>query len=382
MKYDLLLQGGEVVDPGSGLRGVMDVGILGGRIVAVAKALDAAEARKTIGVKGRYLTPGLVDCHAHIAVNGHNMGVDTDRFCRASGVTTMCDAGSCGSSNFASLRYIVDTAVRTRTKAFVNLSTIGITGARVCGELSFERYADPEGCARTIAENQDFAIGVKLRFGPNLVWDYSDAPFRVARKAADMAGTPIMAHITQTPLPLPKILEHYKPGDIITHCYHGGANGIMGPERQLILKEVVEAQRHGVIFDCAHGRSGHFSFPLIEKALDHGFLPDTISSDLTFEGATLGPVFDLQTTMSKLMHFGVSLDDVVLRATRNPARILGLEGEVGTLKPGASADVAVFELRDEPVELRDSDGHSLMGKRRLICHLTLKGGRVWYERPN
>jgi dihydroorotase len=382
MKYDLLLRHGEVVDPGSGLRGLMDVGITGGKIAAVAPSLPEAEARRTISVKGRYVTPGLVDCHAHIAVNGHNMGVDTDRFCRASGVTTMCDAGSCGSSNFASLRYIVETAVRTRTKAFVNLSTIGITGARICGELSFERYADPEGCARTIAENQDFAIGVKLRFGPNLVWDYSDAPFRVARKAADMAGTPIMAHITQTPLPLPKILEHYKPGDIITHCYHGGDNGIMGPERQLILKEVVEAQRHGVIFDCAHGRSGHFSFPLIEKALDQGFLPDTISSDLTFEGATLGPVFDLQTTMSKLLHFGVSLDDVVLRATRNPARILGLEGVVGTLKPGAAADVAVFELRDEPVELRDSDGHTLMAKRRLINHLTLKGGRVWYERPN
>ena len=382
MKYDLLLRHGEVVDPGSGLRGPMDVGITGGKIAAVAPSLPETEARRTISVKGRYVTPGLVDCHAHIFVNGSNMGVDTDRFCRASGVTTMCDAGSAGSANFAGLRYVVDTAVRTRTKAFVNLSAIGITGARICGELSFERYADPEGCARTIAENQDFAIGVKLRFGPNLVWDYSDAPFRVARRAADMAGVPMMAHITGTPLPLPKILEHYKPGDIITHCFHGGEHGIMGPERQFILKEVVEAQRHGVIFDCAHGRQGHFSFPLIEKALDQGFLPDTISSDLTFEGATLGPVFDLPTTMSKLLHFGVSLDEVVLRATQRPARILGLDGVVGTLKPGATADVAVFELRDEPVELRDSDGHTLMGKRRLINHLTLKGGRVWYERPN
>src|SRR5258708_154594 len=292
MKYDLLLQHGEVVDPGSKLRGLMDVGILGGKVVEVAKGLDAAQARRTISVKGRYVLPGLVDCHAHIAVNGHNMGVDTDRFCKASGVTTMCDAGSCGSSNFASLRYLVDTAVRTRTKAFVNLSTIGITGSRICGELSFERYADPEGCARTIAENQDLAIGVKLRFGPNLVWDYSDAPFKIARKAADMAGTPMMAHITKTPLPMPKILESFKKGDIITHCYHGGENGIMGPDRQFILKEVLEAQRHGVIFDCAHGRMGHFSFPLIEKALDQGILPDTISSDLSLLGAHSRPGVD------------------------------------------------------------------------------------------
>ncbi|MBV8167995.1 MAG: amidohydrolase family protein, partial [Alphaproteobacteria bacterium] len=326
--------------------------------------------------------PGLVDCHAHIAVNGHNMGIDTDRFCRASGVTTMCDAGSAGSANFAGLRYVIDTAVRTRTKAFVNLSAIGIMAASRCGELSHQTYADPEGCARTIAENQDIAIGVKLRYGPNLVWEYSDAPFKVARQAADTAGVPLMVHITGTPLPLPRILEYMKPGDIITHCFHGGDHGIMGPEKQLLLKEVVEAQRNGVIFDCAHGRSGHFSFPLIEKALDQGFLPDTISSDLTFGGATRGPVFDLATTMSKLMHFGVSLDEVVLRATLRPAQILGMENEVGSLAPGARADVAVFELRDEPVELHDSDGHSVMAKRRLINHLTLRGGRVWYERPN
>ena len=103
---------------------------------------------------------------------------------------------------------------------------------------------------------------------------------------------------------------------------------------------------------------------------------------MTFEGATLGPVFDLPTVMSKLLHFGVSLDDVVLRATQRPAQILGLEDEVGSLKPGARADVAVFELRDEPVELHDSDGHSVMAKRRLINHLTLRGGRIWYERPH
>ncbi len=130
-----------------------------------------------------------------------------------------------------------------------------------------------------------------------------------------------------------------KPGDIVTHCYHGRAHGIMGQEKQLVLKEVVEAQRHGIIFDCAHGRS-HFSFPMIEKALDQGFLPDTISTDLTFTSATQGPVWDLPTTMSKLLHFGMSLDDLVMRSTAAPAKILGYEGTVGTLAPGANADIA------------------------------------------
>ena len=154
----------------------------------------------------------------------------------------------------------------------------------------------------------------------------------------------------------------------------------MGQEKQLVLKEVVEAQRHGIIFDCAHGRS-HFSFPMIEKALDQGFLPDTISTDLTLSSATNGPVFDLPTTMSKLLHFGMSLDDVVMRSTAAPAKILGYEGTVGTLSPGANPDIAVFELRDGNFPLRDSDGNTITAKCRLIAQLTIKDGRVWHERP-
>lgn len=380
MKYDLLIRDGEVVDPGGGLRGRMDVGIAGGKIVEVAPSLREDEAHRTISAKDCLVTPGLVDVHAHIFVNCFDMGESTDRLCNSSGVTTVCDAGSAGSANFAGLRFVIDKAVRTRARAFVNLSAIGINGTSRSGELAHFPYADPEGCAHTIAENRDLAIGVKLRYGPGIVWEYTAEPVKKARQAADMAGVPLMIHITDTPLPLPEILAHMKSGDIITHCFHGRDHGIMGPERQLILKEVVEAQRHGIIFDCAHGRGGHFNFPLIEKALDQGFLPDTISTDLTFGTATRGPVFDLTTTMSKLMHFGVTLDDVVLRATARPSRIAGLEGVVGTLRPGASADVAILELRDGNFEFRDTDGNTVNGKRRLITQLTLKDGRVCYER--
>jgi dihydroorotase len=379
MQYDLLIQGGEVVDPAAGLRGAMDVAIAGGKIAAVAPSLPAKEARRTISAKGRLVTPGLIDIHAHVFVNAHDMGGHTDHFCKASGVTTLCDAGSTGSATFAGLRQVLDREVRTRVRAFVNLSAIGITGTSRGGELSHFPYADPEGCARTIAENPDLAIGVKLRYGPNLVWEYTTAPVKMARRTAAMAGAPLMIHITDSPIPLPEILAEMAPGDIITHCYHGRANGIMGQEKQFVLKEVVEAQRHGMIFDCAHGRN-HFSFPMIEKALDQGFLPDTISTDLTVTSATRGPVFDLPTTMTKLLHFGMSLDDLVTRATAAPAKILGYDGTVGTLRPGANADVTIIELRDEAVELRDSDGNTVTAKRRLVPQVTVKDGRVWYER--
>src|SRR5579884_1446143 len=381
MQYDLVVTGGEVLDPGGGLKGTMDIGIAGGKIAAVAPSLPAGSARREISAKGLLVTPGLVDIHAHVFVNAHDMGGRTDHFCRSTGVTTLCDAGSAGSANFAGLRHVLDREVRTRVRAFVNLSAIGITGVSRGGELAHFPYADPEGCARTISENPDLAIGVKLRYGPGLVWEYTTEPVKLARKTADLAGgVPLMVHVTDSPIPLPELVAHMKPGDIVTHCYHGRANGIMGQDKLFVLKEVVEAQRHGIIFDCAHGRN-HFSFPLIEKALDQGFLPDTISTDLTSASARSGPVWDLPTTMSKLLHFGMSLDEIVRRATAVPARILGYEGTVGTLKPGANADVSVFELRDGNFELRDSDGNRVTAKRRLLTHMTVKDGRVWYERP-
>jgi dihydroorotase len=381
MKYDLWLTGGEVLDSGANLRGVMDVGIAGGKIAAVAPSLPANEARKSISVTGRLVTPGLVDMHAHVFVNAHDMGGHTDRFCRCSGVTTLCDAGSAGSSNFAGLRHILDTAVQTRVRALVNLSAIGITGTSRGGELLQLPNADPEGCARTIIENPDLAFSVKLRFGPGLVWEYSAEPVKLARRAAEMTGNvPMMMHITDSPVPLPELIEHMKPGDIVTHCYHGRAHGIMGQEKEFVLKEIVEAQRAGIIFDCAHGRN-HFNCRMTQRAMDQGFMTDTISTDLTSTTATQGPVWDLPTTMTKLLHFGMPLEEVVRRATAVPAKIMGYEGTVGTLKPGANADVSVFELRDEDIELRDSDDDTVTARRRFLPQLTVKDGRVWYERP-
>jgi dihydroorotase len=380
MKYDLLIQHGEVLDPGAGLKGNLDVGIAGGKIVEVAPSLPENEARRTISARGLYVTPGLIDIHAHVFVNAHDMGGHTDQYCRHSGVTTLCDAGSTGSATFAGLRQVLDGQVRTRVRAFVNLSAIGIVGTSRGGELSHRPYADPEGCARTIAENPDLAIGVKLRYGPGLVWEYTTEPVKMARRTAAMAGVPLMIHVTDSPIPLLDIVAEMAPGDIVTHCYHGRANGIMGPEKQFVLKEIVEAQRHGIIFDCAHGRN-HFSFPMIEKALDQGFLPDTISTDLTLTSATRGPVWDLATTMSKLLHFGMSLEDLVTRATAAPARIMGYEGTVGTLKPGANADIALLERRNGNFPMTDSDGNTVTAKERLIARMTLQDGRVTYERP-
>ena len=259
----------------------MDIGIAGGKIAAVAPSLPPRTRAGRSAPRAGWSRRGWSTSMPMFSSTPTTWAATPTASAGRAASPRLCDAGSTGSATFAGLRHVLDKEVRTRVRAFVNLSAIGITGTSRGGELSHFPYADPEGCARTITENPDLAIGVKLRYGPGLVWEYSAEPVKLARKTADMAGgVPMMMHITDSPIPLPELLEHMKPGDIVTHCYHGRAHGIMGQEKQFLLKEVVEAQRHGIIFDCAHGRN-HFNFRMIEKALDQGFLPDTISTDLT-----------------------------------------------------------------------------------------------------
>ena len=378
MLYDLVLKGGEVIDPGWPLHQRADVAISKGKIAAVAPNIPATEAIRTIDVTGKIVCPGLIDIHAHTFINAHDMGPQTDQRCSASGVTTMIDAGSSGSATFPGLRHYVAERSQVRLRCFVHLSALGLIHLQV-GELMNMDYADPEGCARTIRENRDLAIGVKLRFSNNVVPDSAGTePLRLARQAADMADVPLMVHITDALLPVPKILEFMKPGDVVTHCLHRYQYGIMGPEKKEILREVRDAQKAGVIFDCAHGRM-HFTFPFVRMALDQGFMPDTIATDLSIPSATRGPVFDLPTTMSKFLNLGVTLDEVIRCVTTNPARAIGETGLLGTLKPGAIADVAVFSLERGQFDFVDTDQNHMTGEQKLVTQLTLKDGRIWYR---
>ena len=378
MSYDLVLKGGEVIDPGWPLHQRADVAISKGKIAAVAPNIPATEAIRMIDVTGKIVCPGLIDIHAHTFINAHDMGPQTDQRCSASGVTTLVDAGSSGSATFPGLRHYVAERSQVRLRCFVHLSALGLIHLQV-GELMNMDYADPEGCARTIRENRDLAIGVKLRFSNNVVPDTAGTePLRLARQAADMADVPLMVHITDALLPVPKILEFMKPGDVVTHCLHRYQYGIMGPEKKEILREVRDAQKAGVIFDCAHGRM-HFTFPFVRMALDQGFMPDTIATDLSIPSATRGPVFDLPTTMSKFLNLGVSLDEVLRCVTTNPARAIGEGERLGTLKPGAIADVAVFSLERGQFDFVDTDQNHMTGEQKLVTQLTLKDGRIWYR---
>jgi dihydroorotase len=370
--YDLLIAGGTVVDPASGLHARRDVAVQNGQIAAVAPSIDAERAHQVVDAAGLVVTPGLVDLHTHLFWGVSHYGVEPDSACLARGVTTAVDAGSAGAQTFPGFRRYVIDVVSTRVLAFENISVIGMITNRV-GELEDIRFADPEAAVATAEQHRDVVVGVKVRLGYQMVGERALPALLLAREAAERLALPLMVHIIDLPEPLAEMLPLLRPGDVVTHCFHGEQNGVLDKAGRT-LPAVREAAARGILFDVGHG-VGSFSFAVARRALADGVLPDTISSDLHAHNIH-GPVYDLATTLSKFLHLGLSLDDVVARATVTPARAIGWEGRIGTLGPGATADVALFHLAEGRFPLTDATGETVQAAQALLPRGVLRAGRL------
>lgn len=368
--YDIILRGGTVVDPGSGLYGRLDVGIAGGNIASVAPDLPRGDADHVVDVSGLYVTPGLIDLHMHAYWGGTDIGVLPDRDCLPRGVTTMVDGGSAGAYNFLALRKLILEPSRSRVLAFLNLSTIGQVDVRV-GEHTNLTWLDAEAAAHCLAENRDLLLGLKVRLSRDVVGQNGLAPLQMAREVADRLGVKVMIHIGDTEAPLPQILELMRAGDIVSHVLTHRQHGIL-EEGKRILPAVRQAMNRGVWLDVAQGRM-HLSYRVARAAFKSGWLPHTISTDLSRLGLA-GAVKDLPHVLSCFMALGLTLQQVVERATSYPARVLGLYEEIGSLRPGSCADVAVFALEDGEFEFVDATGDTLAGRRHLAPRLVLRAG--------
>ncbi len=374
----LLLAGGEVLDPAQDLRGRLDVSLRDGRVAAVGRNLPR-DGHEVIDVSGRLVVPGLIDQHAHCFVGAWDLGVLTDLICAATGVTTFVDGGSAGAGTFEGMREFILSRSRVRILAFLNISAIGLTYLEV-GELNHLAYADADAAARVAREHKDLILGIKVRQQKEVVGAAGLEPLRRAIRAAEAAGgIRVMVHVTNPAAPLEDLLALLRPGDIVSHFLHGRGDGLLDA-RGKVKAPARDARTRGVLFDVAHGRN-HVNFPVARAAIEQGFFPDTISSDLTSGGAQ-GVVKDLPHTLSKFVNLGMPLEEVVRAATATPARAIGREGELGTLKPGAVADVAVFELEEGDFEFQDADGNALGGRRRLTPYLTIKDGQLWWRRAS
>lgn len=376
-QYDLLLQGGRVIDPKNNISAVRDVAILNGRIAAVAEHLDAAAALKTVDVSGLYVTPGLVDIHVHVFTGtgernsyaGDN-SVYPDGFTFRVGVTTVADAGCAGWRNFEDFRDRVITRSQTRVLAFLN-----IVGAGMRGEKFENNLADMEvePAAEMALRHKDLIVGIKTAHYAGPEW----TPVEHAVEVGVKAGIPVMVDfgVARPERPTSELwTKKLRPGDIYTHCFSGLRNEL--DESGQVNPAMVEGRKRGVIFDVGHGQ-GSFAWRVAIEAVKEGFLPDSISTDLHIRSMNAG-MKDMLNVMSKFLAMGLSLDDVILRSTWNPAHEIQRE-ELGNLSVGAPADVAVLRLENGDFGFTDMYGARLRGTKKLVCELTLRNGKVVYD---
>lgn len=379
---DILLKGGHVIDPKNNIDGIMDVAISDGKILRVAQNIPIAGAKRVVDLKGYYVTPGLIDMHVHVFVgndpesyiaNGPT-SVSPDGFTFRAGVTTVVDAGSAGWRNFRQFKSQTIDRARTRVLALLN-----IVGTGMYGRFEEQDVSDmnPVMTANMIKRLfPEFIVGIKSAH----YWgDFTQVDRAV--EAGKLAGVPVMVDFGEHDPPNSiesLFMEHLRPGDIFTHTFSYGPK-----QRETIVDEsgkvkpfIFEAQKRGIIFDVGHG-GGAFSWRQAVPALKQGFKPDVISTDLHTQSMN-GGMKDLANVMSKFLAMGMSLQDVVARTTVNPARVIN-RPDLGTLSPGAEADVAVFNVRKGDFGFLDVRGIRYDGKQKLEAELTIREGRIVWD---
>ena len=395
-RFDLLLKGGEVIDPGQGIRAVRDVAFRDGMVAAVEPEVSSADARDTLDASGKIVTPGLIDIHGHYFEHVFPHGTAADAVCLPYGVTTTVDAGTSGWMHFDAFKEYILKREKTRLMALINLSalgmyqryrdggfgpTIGISGGPqtllspdTVGELQDLRYAQVEETVRCILDNPNVILGVKVRIDADVSGEANAIPaLERARQVADISGSFVMVHVAQVPIPLAQVLDHLLPGDIVTHVYHSDENSVLD-DRGRVRSEVKEAKSRGIVMDAGAGKT-KFGMQLTGAAIEQGLLPDTLSTDITRTGRRLGHY--LPEVMTIFMALGMSLEQVVAAVTSTAAKAIGQNETLGTLRVGAPGDAAVLGLEDGDFKYDDGLGGEIRAGKRIAPVMTVKGGMLW-----
>jgi dihydroorotase len=375
--YDLLLKGAHVMDPKNNVDSVRDVAIRDGLIAKVDRDIPAQQARKVVEVSGLYLTPGLIDLHAHVfsgsdgvGLAGGDAGIFPDTFALRVGVTTVVDAGSSGRRNFARFKQTVIDRARTRVLAFLNIGGVGMPGDDQEQNVA---DMDAKAAAALAIANRDTIVGIKVAHYRGPDW----TPVERGVEAGTLANIPVMVDFGEFRPERPfqeLVLKKLRPGDIYTHAFYAPVP--MLDDQGRLLPYLLEARKRGVLFDVGHGGAA-FEFRQAVPAVRQGFLPDSISTDV-HSGSINAGMKDQLNVMSKFLNMGMSLYDVVYRCTWNPARMMHRE-QLGHLSIGAVADIAVLRVEKGQFAFVDSWGARMDGTQRLVNELTIASGRVVYD---
>ena len=382
---DLLLTGGRVIDPAESLDEPLDIGVKDGRIAMLASPGIQTCAIETLNVEGKLVVPGLIDLHCHVFWGGMELGIRAAPLLET-GATTVVDAGSAGAANFRSFHELIVQREAIQVLAFLNIYIMGLvtnsSWVMPRHDLAPIHFASVGATIAAAEEFADVVVGVKVLacsgYNP-----HGRTAVQLAIRAAELIGKPLMAHFGYPPITLKELLSLLRPRDILTHAFQGGANSGLTANGD-ILPELRDARDRGVLIDIGHGM-GSFSVEVARRMLEAGFRPDIISSDLHNLCMVQGPVYDLPTTMSKFLCLGMDIGDVIRATTCAPAQAIGRLGEIGHLRAGSVADIAVLELRDGDFQFEDASlpdalgirGRKIFrGTRRLVPNATILGGRI------
>lgn len=370
--YDLLLKGGHIIDPANSINGVRDVAVRGATIARVAPQIPATEARKVLDVSGRYVTPGLIDLHAH--VYGYEGSIFPDDTALLTGTTTVVDAGGAGYRTFADFQQKIIRKSKTRVLALLNIAGFGMTGPQ--SEDNVEDML-PDKTAEVIKANRDVIVGIKVAHFGKPGWD----AIKRAIAAGRMAEVPVMIDdkifTNSGRTSREKLLDIMRPGDIHTHMYNDRQVEVVSRFNGKVLDFALQARVRGVLFDLGHG-AGSFLWTVAEPAARQGFWPDTISTDLHSASIMLQES-DMPNCISKMMLLGMTLEDAIARSTMRPAQVIRRFPEIGTLSEGKVADIAVLHLREGVFAYKDSWNVKRLGTRRLEAVATIRNGTLVFD---
>ncbi|MCL4370003.1 MAG: amidohydrolase family protein [Chloroflexi bacterium] len=371
--YDLLLQGGRVIDPDSGRDGRFDVAFTGDRVAAIEARIDPGMAKKVVPMKGAMVVPGLIDPHAHVC-DGIGIGIPPDVAGVSRGATTVVDGGTCGANTFGAFKRVM-AASRTRTLAWLHISTIGLVDTRL-PECLFLPTLNVEEAVATAKANPYTIVGFKARLSSYVTGGGSCMPtLRLVLEAGKAAGLPVMVHVGDTTEPLGAIIDLLRPGDVVTHYLTPRKNGILGPAAvpgAKIIPQVEEGRARGVIFDSSRGMTQHMGFAQMQAAVESGLLPDTLSTDLT-DGSALNPYHSLLMVATEFMSFGVEVEELLPRMTINSARMLRRK-DLGKLQLDGIGDASILKVEVGDFAVTDGNGWVRKTNRRLVAIGVVRAG--------
>ncbi len=378
-----LLKGGRLIDPAAGIDGQFDIRVRDGKVEAIGAALESNGAT-VIDVKDKIVTPGLIDVHLHLMKGLGAFGVDPDVFGVGSGVTTVVDAGSAGHTLLDVFRNFVTNNAKTRVLNYINLSTLGGVAGPGFSILADPRLIDEGKIADAVEANRDMIVGIKIMATGGALGAQGLKPLERARKLGDELKLPLLVHIGESwtkgtePVAVGDVLKYLRAGDIVTHMFTVHPGGLLDGNGKL-WPQVRDAKTSGVLMDVGHGLH-NLNFDVARKVLDQGLHPDGVSTD-GHRGNRAGPVYDLPTTMAKLMALGFSLTQVVEMATVNAAKLLGRANELGTLKIGARADISVFKREDREWNAVDSQKGTIPAHQVLTPVYAIRGDSIYEPLP-